>query len=127
MIVLLDTHALIWWFNEPAKLSKRVISLLSNPENTVLVSAAVAWEIAIKSKSGKLNAVGLLEDLNRQIKREGFSDLPISIEQAVKAGLLPMHHRDPFDRLLIAQAQDMDIPILSTDSIMDRYQIKRIW
>lgn len=127
MTLLLDTHALIWWFNEPARLSKRASSILSNTSNTILVSAAVAWEMAIKVNLGKLDALALVTDLVPQIREEGFFDLPISIEQATLAGLLPMHHRDPFDRLLIAQAQDRNISIVSADPVLDRYHVKRLW
>lgn len=127
MIFLVDTHALIWWFNEPKKLSKKAVSLLSASANTVLVSAAVAWEIAIKVNIGKLDAYSLISDFAQQIKREGFDDLPINLEQAIKAGFLTMHHRDPFDRLLIAQAEALNAPILSADTLLDPYGIKRLW
>ena len=91
------------------------------------VSAAVAWEIAIKVNLGKLNAHSLISDFSQQIKREGFNDLSINLEQATRAGFLAMHHRDPFDRLLIAQAEDLNTPILSADTLFDPYGIKRLW
>lgn len=127
MKVLLDTHALLWWFNEPARLSKKAAATLANPANTVYVSAAVAWEVAIKVNLGKLNALPLVTELARHVIEEGFTELPVSIDQAVRAGLLPRHHRDPFDRLLVAQAQELNVPILSSDAVLDQYDVKRIW
>ncbi len=127
MKVLLDTHALIWWFNDPAKLSSKASSILKNPETTILVSAVVAWEMAIKVNLGKLNALPLITDLVGRLVEEGFTELPISVEQAVRAGLLPRHHRDPFDRLLVAQAQDLNVPILSADAALERYDVNRLW
>jgi PIN domain nuclease of toxin-antitoxin system len=127
MEVILDTHALVWWFNEPRRLSKRAHSILTNTNNTVLVSAAVAWELSIKVNLGKLDALPLLSGLTQRLQREGFTELPISIAQASRAGLLPLHHRDPFDRLLVAQAQDLGIPIVSADELLDRYDLKRLW
>jgi len=127
MKLLLDTHALIWWFNEPAKLSARAASILGNPGNTILISAAVAWELAIKVNLGKIDALPLVTELASHTAEEGFTELPISMAQAVRAGLLPRHHRDPFDRVLVAQAQDLNVPILSADAVLDRYDVKRIW
>jgi PIN domain nuclease of toxin-antitoxin system len=74
-----------------------------------------------------LDALPLLAGLTQRLQREGFTELPISVAQATRAGLLPLHHRDPFDRLLVAQAQDLGVPILSADSSLDRYDIKRLW
>jgi PIN domain nuclease of toxin-antitoxin system len=127
MEVLVDTHVLVWAFNEPKRLSKRAISILTNTSNAILVSAAVAWELSIKVNLGKLDALPLLAGLTQRLQREGFTELPISIAQATRAGLLPLHHRDPFDRLLVAQAQDLGVPILSADSSLDSYDIKRLW
>jgi len=127
MKLLLDTHVLIWWFNEPAKLSARAASILRSPGNTILISAAVAWELAIKVNLGKIDALPLVSELASQTAEEGFTELPISMAQAVRAGLLPRHHRDPFDRVLVAQAQDLNVPILSADAVLDRYDVKRIW
>jgi PIN domain nuclease of toxin-antitoxin system len=127
MEVLVDTHVLVWAFNEPKRLSKRAISILTNTSNAILVSAAVAWELSIKVNLGKLDALPLLAGLTQRLQREGFTELPISIAQATRAGLLPLHHRDPFDRLLVAQAQDLGIPVLSTDRSLDSYDIKRLW
>jgi len=127
MKVLLDTHALIWWLGEPSKLSKRASSIFRNTGNTVLVSAACAWEMAIKVNLGKLDALPLVMELGRHMEEEAFSALPIELDHAVRAGLLPLHHGDPFDRLLVAQAQALHVPILSTDAVLDQYDVKRIW
>jgi PIN domain nuclease of toxin-antitoxin system len=127
MKLLLDTHALIWWFNDPSRLSPRASSILRNPGNTILISAAVAWELAIKANLGKLDALPLVTELSRHTAEEGFTELPISIAQAVRTGLLPRHHRDPFDRALVAQAQELNVPILSADTLLDHYDVKRLW
>ncbi len=127
MRILLDTHALIWWFGNESKLSRRASSLIANQTNTVLVSAAIAWELAIKVNLGKFDALSLTTDLPRYTEEEGFEELPITMEQAVRAGLLPLHHRDPFDRLLVAQAQALNAPILSADTVLDQYDVKRLW
>jgi PIN domain nuclease of toxin-antitoxin system len=127
MRILIDTQVLFWWYSEPAKLSKRASSIVTDGNNTVLVSALVAWELTIKSAMGKLDALPLVIDLSRYIAEEGFAELPISIPQATRAGLLPLHHRDPFDRLLVAQAQDLNIPIVSSDRQLDLYDVKRLW
>lgn len=127
MKILLDTHALIWWFGNESKLSRRASSIIANQNNTILVSAAIAWELAIKVNLGKFDALSLTTEVPRFTEEEGFEELPISMEQAVRAGLLPLHHRDPFDRLLVAQAQALNAPILSADTLLDRYDVKRLW
>jgi PIN domain nuclease of toxin-antitoxin system len=127
MRVLLDTHALFWWFSAPDRLSTRARSILSNSQNQVFVSAATAWELAIKVSLGKIDATGLVMELERYVEQEGFSELTISLRQATRAGLLPAHHRDPFDRLLVAQAQDLNLPVLSADRALDRYDVRRVW
>jgi PIN domain nuclease of toxin-antitoxin system len=127
MRILLDTQALAWRFSEPGKLSKRAVSIITNAENAVLVSAASAWELAIKVNLGKMDAMVLVSDLGHRLDREGLTELPITVPQATRAGLLPLHHRDPFDRLLVAQAQDLGVPILSADELLDGYDIKRVW
>lgn len=127
MEVLLDTHGLIWWFEGGVRLSKRAASVLASPDNLILISAVVGWELAIKSNVGKFNAPDLIHDLDQIVVRKGFAELPISLEHAVRAGLLPLHHRDPFDRLLVAQAQALNVPILSVDATLDQYGVRRIW
>jgi len=125
--VLLDTHAVYWWFGDSSRLSKPALSILSDSRNVVLVSAATAWEMAIKVNLGKLNALELVLELGKHLAEEGFEEAPIGCNTAVRAGLLPLHHRDPFDRLLVAQAQELNVPILSSDPLLDRYDVKRLW
>jgi PIN domain nuclease of toxin-antitoxin system len=127
MQVLLDTHAMIWWFESAAGLSKKASSIIASKDNFILISAAVGWELAIKTNLGKFNTPSLVQDLRQLIEREGFGELAVSLDQAVRAGLLPLHHRDPFDRLLVAQAQTLSAPILSADRALDAYDIRRIW
>jgi len=127
MEVLLDTHAVIWWFEGAPGLSKRAASTIASKDNLVLISAAVGWELAIKVNLGKFNTPSLVQGLSRFLEREGFLELPISMDQAVRAGLLPLHHRDPFDRLLVAQAQALGVPIISADRALDAYDVRRIW
>lgn len=125
--LLIDTHALFWWFSEPSRLSERALSIIRSPGNRILVSAALAWEMAIKINLGRMQAMPLVLDLSRHISEEGFAELVIGIEAATRAGLLPLHHRDPFDRLLVAQAQSLNLPILSADALLDAYDVRRIW
>lgn len=127
MRVLVDTQALFWWYGESAKLSKRASSTISDSDNTVLISAATAWELSIKSALGKLQALQLVLEFSTYIEEEGFLELPIETSHAIRAGLLPNHHKDPFDRLLVAQAQELSIPILSSDNRLDDYGVLRIW
>ncbi len=127
MEVLVDTHAVIWWFEGATGLSKRAATIIASSGNLVLISAAVGWELAIKVNLGKFNTPSLVQGLHGLIEREGFAELPISLEHAIRAGLLPLHHRDPFDRLLVAQAQAMGAPILSADRALDAYDVRRIW
>jgi PIN domain nuclease of toxin-antitoxin system len=127
MEVLLDTHAVVWWFEGASELSKRVSSIIASPGNLILISAAVGWELAIKVNLGKFNTPSLVQELHHLVAREGFAELPVSLEHAVRAGMLPLHHRDPFDRLLVAQAQAMGVPILSADRALDAYDVRRIW
>ncbi len=128
MRALLDTHALLWWLSNDSSLSTKARRFIEEPRNSVLVSAASAWEIAIKVRLGKLrSAEELVSDFSAHVEREGFEALPIYMDDAVCAGLLPAHHSDPFDRMLIAQAQASSIPILTNERIFDVYGVRRIW
>ena len=96
--------------------------------NTVLVSAASAWEVATKVRLGKLaGAAGLAADFASYIEREGFEPLPISMDHAARAGLLAGAHKDPFDRMLIAQAQAENLALVSNEDVFDAYGVRRLW
>jgi PIN domain nuclease of toxin-antitoxin system len=126
--LLIDTHALLWWFSDDPSLSLSARTLIAQSNNTILVSAASAWEITTKSRLGKLpNSDELVADLAGYLARERFEVMPILIEHTVRAGLLPGPHKDPFDRMLIAQAQAEGIPIISNDRAFDNYSIRRLW
>jgi PIN domain nuclease of toxin-antitoxin system len=125
--ILLDTHVLIWWLEDAGRLSRRARAILENSDNRVVVSAVVGWEISIKVGIGKMEPRSLIQRLEGVLKEQSFSELPITMTTAVRSGLLPLHHRDPFDRLLVAQAQSLKIGILSADAIFDRYEVKRLW
>jgi PIN domain nuclease of toxin-antitoxin system len=125
---LLDTHALLWWFSDDPALTRAVRKVLADTKNTIVVSAASAWEIATKVRLGKLpTGASLAADFSGYVERERFQLLQITVEHALRAGLLPGSHRDPFDRMLIAQAQAESLPILSNEAIFDAYGVRRIW
>jgi PIN domain nuclease of toxin-antitoxin system len=128
MRFLLDTHTLLWSFSGSSSLSTRARRLIEDGANEILVSAVSAWEIATKVRLGKLpTGEELISDFSFYLKQLGVEALPISMEHALRAGRLPGEHRDPFDRMLIAQAQAEDIPIVSNDRIFDEYHVQRIW
>ncbi len=128
MRLLLDTHALLWWLTDDRSLPASARKLIARGSNTVVVSAASAWEIATKVRLGKLPmAVDLVADLDRVLAQEGFEPLAISVDHSVRAGLLPGPHKDPFDRMLIAQSQAENVPILSNDAALDGYGVRRLW
>jgi len=124
----LDTHALLWWLADDPLLSPRARKFISTRSNILLVSAASAWEIATKSRLGKLSdAMDLALRFDEVLAAELFESLPITSAHASRAGLLPGPHKDPFDRMLIAQSQAENLPILSNDSIFDTYKLRRLW
>jgi PIN domain nuclease of toxin-antitoxin system len=127
MPYLLDTHTYLWLRHSPNRLPERVLKLLSDTSQQCLISLVTPCEIAIKTGAGKLNGAPLLNDFEKRETAVGFSIAGITIPQAIAAGLLPRHHRDPFDRLLIAQCIHLNIPILGNDSVFDAYGIQRIW
>lgn len=127
MRALADTHALVWWLNRDPRLSSSAQRVISSSSNEVLISAAVAWELSIKNRSGKLNVQALLDRFEEAMDEQGFSLLPISVDHALRAGALPLHHSDPFDRMLVAQAQAERVAVLSADKAFDTYGIRRIW
>ena len=125
---MLDTHALIWWLTDSRRISEVVRLAIFDPANEKLVSAASAWEIATKHRLGKLpDADAIVLDLPGAIAGQGFRELPITVDDAVRAGQLPGHHNDPFDRMLIAQALARNIPLVSNERVFDRYGVRRLW
>ena len=127
MRVLLDTHAFVWWVEDRELLSRRAKEMIENPETLVFVSAASAWELAIKVRIGKFRSRELVAGFSAEVHKEGFIDLPISIDHALRAGGLDSVHKDPFDRMLVAQAQIEDTPIISSDRLFDSFSLRRIW
>lgn len=125
--VLLDTHTLVWWLEGREQLSAKAREIIEDAETTIFVSAASAWELAIKSQIGKFKSPQLVRGFEREIQNEGFVELPISIEHALCAGGLDSPHKDPFDRILVAQAQVEKIPIVSNDRALDGFSIRRLW
>jgi PIN domain nuclease of toxin-antitoxin system len=127
MIALLDTHALRWWLDDPKKLSPPAQSAIGDKSNWMMISAVVPWELAIKTKTGKMDAESFLTRWSEMVDVQGFVNLPIEAAHAIRAGLLPLHHKDPFDRMLVAQAQATGWPIISADPVFDHYGVRRIW
>ena len=128
MRVLLDTHALLWWLDGDRRLSQRARRLIVNDETAVLVSAASAWEICTKFRLGKLpGAAAVAADVMGCLDSQGFAPLPITVDHAQRAGSLPGSHRDPFDRVLIAQSQAEDLPLVTVDPVFGLYGVKVIW
>jgi len=128
MRLLLDTHAFLWFVLNDPQLSAGAQSLLIDPANDILVSPASYWEIAIKVRLGKLNLHAPYDDfLQRGIVGNDFDILPIEPRHTSVLTSLPLNHRDPFDRLLIAQARIEAIPIVSMDAAFDLYGIRRLW
>jgi PIN domain nuclease of toxin-antitoxin system len=128
MRFLIDTHVLLWAFNGDAALNTRARRVIEDGSNEIVVSAASAWEIATKVRLGKLpTGEILIADLHPYLARLGFEEMPISLAHASRAGSLAGDHRDPFDRMLIAQAQSENLPIISGDRVFDIYHVQRIW
>lgn len=128
MRALLDTHALLWWLAGDKHLSKKARALIGDEENEVYVSAASAWEVTTKYRLGKLpDGAVVAADFAQHVVRQGFVGLDITIDHAQRAGALPGPHRDPFDRMLIAQSQAENLPIISIEKVFDSYGITRWW
>jgi PIN domain nuclease of toxin-antitoxin system len=122
--LLVDTHALLWWLTDDAALSPAARDAIADPVNEPFVSSASIWEIAIKRSLGKLTAP---DDLPDRIADEGFPWLPISANHAWQVRELPLHHRDPFDRILVAQALIERLPIITADPHFGRYGVRVHW
>ena len=120
MQYLLDTHALIWWLANDPSLDPNAKAEIASPNNLIFVSAASTWEISIKKAIGKLDSP---EDIMKQIAKNKFKSLPINIEETLTIETLPPHHQDPFDRILIAQAQVFDLTIITRDRQFSLYDL----
>ena len=128
MRVLLDTHAFLWWMADSQRLSGTARSLIADNANDIVVSAASAWEIATKFMIGKLpNGEAVALDVAGHITNQGFEELPISVNDAERAGRLPGPHRDPFDRMIVAQALAHELGVISIDAAFDPYGVTRLW
>lgn len=128
MRLLLDTHAFLWWLAGDDALSAAAKAAIADAGNDVLVSAASTWEIATKYRIGKLpGAAAIIANLDRTISDQGFVGLPISPRHGQIAGTLPGPHRDPFDRMLIAQAMLENLVLVSNEDPFDAYAVSRLW
>ena len=128
MKLLLDTHTFMWWASEPEKLSKQVLNLCKNRENRLILSVAIVWEMQIKLQLGKLKLDIPLKDLiESQQRTNDLQILHIHLAHVLALDNLLPHHKDPFDRLLIAQANVEDIFLVSRDGIFSSYLVKLIW
>jgi PIN domain nuclease of toxin-antitoxin system len=128
MSLLLDTHALLWWLDGDERLSPAARAAIADPTRQVLVSAASAWEITTKHRLGKLpGAEAVARDVGGCLAAQGFEPLPIALADAERAGRLPGPHRDPFDRMLIAQALARDLELVSVEALFDGYGVRRLW
>lgn len=128
MKLLLDTHTFIWWDSDVSRLSPKVLQLCQDPANTLLLSVASIWEMQIKQQLGKLRLkLPLAEIVQGQQEANGLAVLTVQLEHVLLLDQLPFHHRDPFDRLLLAQAKAEQAPLLSCDAVFGEYQADVIW
>jgi PIN domain nuclease of toxin-antitoxin system len=126
--LLIDTHALLWWLSDDPSLSAAARKAMGETSNVLLVSAASAWEIATKVRLGRLpGAAELAADFQGFMLREGFTTLDITADHGIRAGLLPGPHKDPFDRMLISQAQAENVPIVTNERSFEAYGVRRVW
>lgn len=128
MRFLLDTHTFLWWITDDPQLSVGAREILGDPGNEILFSAAGGWELAIKAALGKLRvAEDLPGFIEEQLRENGFGVLPVQLSHALHVATLPLHHRDPFDRLLVAQSRLEKLPILTNDPHIARYGVEVRW
>jgi PIN domain nuclease of toxin-antitoxin system len=125
--LLLDTQAFLWWLAADRRLSGKARRAIEDESNAVFVSAASAWEITTKVRLGKLSAPGMAHDVATSLLDQGFAGLDVTVLHAQRAGELPGVHRDPFDRLLIAQALAEGLTLVSNDGMFDAYGVRRFW
>lgn len=128
MRVLLDTQAFLWWVTDDPRLSPRARGIMSDGENHLFLSAASAWEIAIKARLGRLTIPEPIATfVSAQLAENAIEGLPIGLSHAFQVYSLPDHHRDPFDRMLVAQSQLENLPILTGDPLIAQYLAETIW
>jgi PIN domain nuclease of toxin-antitoxin system len=128
MRLLLDTHTFLWFIAGSAELSAIARALIEDPTNESFLSIASAWEMAIKASLGRLTLAQPLEQLlPAQLAANGISILPIGLSHTFRVSSLPLHHRDPFDRMLVAQSLVEQMPLVSVDAALDAYGIRRLW
>ena len=128
MRILLDTHAFLWWLAGSDKLSDTARITVADAANVILVSAASAWEITTKHRLGRFPGAEVVAgDVQACLEDQGFQQLPITVAHAERAGRLPGLHRDPFDRMLIAQSLAHDLPLVSIEPLFDGHGVRRIW
>lgn len=126
--LLLDTHAFLWFVRADRRLSEDAGKLIAESGNDVAVSVASLWEVSIKTSIGKLRLADPLDEFfKRELSQNGFTLLPIQVEHVVAVAKLPFNHRDPFDRMLAAQAIVEEIPLVTADSVFNSYPVDRIW
>jgi PIN domain nuclease of toxin-antitoxin system len=126
--LLLDTHTFLWWVGASRDLSRRARSAIRSGRNECFVSIASGWEIAIKVSLGSLRVEGALDRfLPEQLAANGFQPLPIDLKHCARVAALPFHHRDPFDRLLVAQALEEELAIVTADPLFAKYGVRRVW
>lgn len=128
MHLLLDTHAFLWWVAGDAHLSRKAKAAIAAKDNVIYVSAASAWEIATKFRIGKLPGVAsMVHSIAATVTSQAFVPLAMTLVHAQAAGLLPTHHRDPFDRMLVAQALAENLTLVSNEDFFERYGVVRHW
>lgn len=127
MEILLDTHAFIWYINAKPELSKKAFSFIDDVSNNAFISIASIWEMSIKIKLGKLKLISDFNDIKSELKKFDIKILNLDIEDILMNFILEFHHRDPFDRIIIAQSLNNNIPKIGKDEIFDKYGVKRIW
>lgn len=128
MRILLDTHTFIWWFDSPQRLSARVLAMCQDSNNSLVVSVVSLWEILIKQQIGKLELSRPLVDIVREQQQVNtLAILPVELDHVLEVEKLPLHHRDPFDRLLISQALSEEMPIVSVDPLLRPYPVTILW
>jgi PIN domain nuclease of toxin-antitoxin system len=128
MNLLLDTHAFLWFIDGSAKLSQRARELIEDQGNAKLVSVASLWEMGLKMSLGRLELAQPFEELiPRQMELNGFGLLPVRISHIAKTISLSFHHRDPFDRMIVAQCMAEGLSVVSLDPVFDKYSVQRLW